>query len=214
MTPLLLPGLREETVILCPGAILLRGFALAQSADLLAILPSLTAQSPFRQMATKGGHLMSVAMTNCGALGWVSDRKGYRYAACDPAHGRPWPALPDLFRDLAQGAADEAGFPGFSPDVCLINRYEPGTRLALHQDLDERDFTAPIVSVSLGAPAIFLFGGRERSEKPRRLPLFHGDVVVWGGPARLNFHGIAPLKPDQSTILGPQRINLTFRKAE
>lgn len=213
MNPLLLPELREENVVLCPGAALLRGFALTHSQDLVAILPALTAQSPFRQMMTKGGHLMSVAMTNCGELGWVSDRKGYRYATSDPAHGRPWPAIPGVFRDLAQEAANEAGFSGFSPDVCLINRYEPGTRLALHQDLDERDFAAPIVSVSLGAPAIFLFGGQARSEKPRRLPLFHGDVVVWGGPARLNFHGIAPLKPDQSTILGSQRINLTFRKA-
>jgi alkylated DNA repair protein (DNA oxidative demethylase) len=199
---------------LAPGALLLGGFALPEAHGLLAQLPPLVAQSPFRHMVTKGGHRMSVAMTNCGALGWVSDRTGYRYVAADPVSGRSWPAMPNIFEDLARRAAEVAGFPGFIPDVCLINRYEPGTGLTLHQDRDERDFSAPIVSVSLGAPAIFLFGGPARGDKQRRISLLHGDVVVWGGPARLNFHGIAPLKPDQSTVLGPQRLNLTFRKAQ
>lgn len=192
---------------------LLPGHALPVADQLLAALPLLLAAAPFRHMVTKGGYRMSVAMSNCGALGWVSDGAGYRYQPTDPATGQAWPAMPAVFCQLAVDAADAAGFAGFAPDVCLVNRYEPGTRLTLHQDRDERGFDAPIVSVSLGAPAIFLFGGPARSDKPQRVPLLHGDVVVWGGPARLNFHGIAPLKADDSSVLGPQRINLTFRKA-
>ena len=156
---------------------------------------------------------MSVAMTNCGEAGWVTDRSGYRYDAIDPLTGRPWPAMPSAFTDLACAAAATAGFSDFSPDACLVNRYEPGARLSLHQDRNERDFNAPIVSVSLGLPAVFLFGGAQRSARPRRVPLVHGDVVVWGGPARLNFHGVMPLKEGHHPLLGPCRMNLTFRKA-
>jgi alkylated DNA repair protein (DNA oxidative demethylase) len=156
---------------------------------------------------------MSVAMTNCGALGWVSDRKGYRYADLDPESGKPWLPMPESWRQLAYAAAAVGGFAGFEPNACLINRYEPGTKLSLHQDKDERDYTAPVVSVSLGIPAVFLFGGPQRSDKPRRVPLNHGDVVVWGGPARLFYHGVAPLKDEHHPLLGNRRINLTFRKA-
>jgi alkylated DNA repair protein (DNA oxidative demethylase) len=169
--------------------------------------------APLRCMTTPGGYRMSVAMTNCGAAGWISDRTGYRYDAIDPENGNHWPAMPCIFADLAAEAAAAAGFGAFRPDGCLINRYAPGTRLSLHQDKNERDYGAPIVSVSLGLPAVFLFGGSFRRERPRRLPLVHGDVVVWGGPARLRYHGVLPLKDGNHPILGRQRVNLTFRKA-
>lgn len=200
-------------VALSPGAMLLRGFALEAVADLLAALDAITARSPFRHMTTPGGFRMSVAMTNCGQFGWVSDRRGYRYDRLDPESGRSWPEQPSAFLDLAGRAAAAAGFPGFVPDVCLINRYEAGTKLSLHQDKDERDFGQPIVSVSLGLPAIFLWGGAARTDRARRLPLVHGDVVVWGGPSRLFYHGVAPLKPGAHPLLGASRINLTFRRA-
>jgi alkylated DNA repair protein (DNA oxidative demethylase) len=195
------------------GAVLLRGFAKLVEADLIADLRDIVEQAPFRRMVTPGGHQMSVAMTNCGSVGWVTDRSGYRYDANDPEAGRPWPAMPPSFRELAEQAADCAGFGGFSPDACLINRYQPGARMSLHQDKDEHDFGAPIVSVSLGLPAIFLFGGLKRSDKARRFRLEHGDIAVWGGPARLVFHGVAPLADGEHAVLGRQRINLTFRKA-
>jgi alkylated DNA repair protein (DNA oxidative demethylase) len=156
---------------------------------------------------------MSLAMTNCGRLGWISDRRGYRYGELDPETGRPWPPMPAVFERLAQAAAAEAGYEGFVPDACLVNRYEPGTRLSLHQDKDERDYGAPIVSVSLGMPATFLFGGLARGDKAARVPLGHGDVVVWGGPDRLRYHGVLPLEDRPHALLGSRRINLTFRKA-
>jgi alkylated DNA repair protein (DNA oxidative demethylase) len=193
--------------------VLLRGFAKPIEHDLVAALQAITAQAPFRHMFTPGGHQMSVAMTNCGNAGWVSDRNGYRYDGVDPVSGQPWPAMPQVFLDLAERAAAEAGFGKFSPDACLINRYEPGARMSLHQDRDEQDFAAPIVSVSLGIPAIFLFGGLKRADKPRRFRLAHGDIVVWGGPSRLFFHGVAPLADGEHALIGRRRINLTFRKA-
>jgi alkylated DNA repair protein (DNA oxidative demethylase) len=205
------PGPREET--LAEGAVLLRGFAGDVAETLLAAVDAVAAAAPFRHLVTPGGYLMSVAMTNCGAVGWVSDRSGYRYDTHDPTTGEPWPPLPAAFLDLAAGAATRAGFPGFAPDACLINRYEPGTRLSLHQDRDERDTGAPIVSVSLGLPATFLFGGLQRSDPTRKVRVEHGDVAVWGGPARLAFHGIAPLAEGSHARVGRQRINLTFRKA-
>jgi DNA oxidative demethylase len=195
------------------GAMLLRGFARPIERDLIAALRDIAAQAPFRHMVTPGGHQMSVAMTNCGNAGWITDRSGYRYDAIDPESGKPWPAMPSAFRELAGQAAAEAGFDGFSPDACLINRYQAGARMSLHQDKDERDFENPIVSVSLGLPAIFLFGGLKRADKPRRYRLEHGDIVVWGGPSRLFFHGVAPLADGEHMVLGRQRINLTFRKA-
>jgi alkylated DNA repair protein (DNA oxidative demethylase) len=195
------------------GAALLRGFARPIEAGLLAALRDIEADAPFRRMFTPGGHQMSVAMTNCGEAGWVTDRSGYRYDGADPESGKAWPAMPVVFRDLAENAAREAGFAGFAPDACLINRYEPGAKMSLHQDRDEKDFAAPIVSVSLGLPAIFLFGGAKRSDKPQRYRLEHGDVVVWGGPSRLFFHGVAPLADGEHAVLGRQRINLTFRRA-
>lgn len=194
-------------------AYILRGFALPYVPELLPALDSIQQASPFRHMVTPGGYVMSVALTNCGALGWTSDRRGYRYAALDPESGQAWPALPDAFLRLATTAAAEAGFDQFVPDACLINRYVPGTRLSLHQDKNENDFRAPIVSVSLGIPAMFLFGGHERSDKAQRVPLFHGDVAVWGGVDRLRYHGVMPLKEETHPLLGAQRINITFRKA-
>ncbi len=198
---------------IAPGAMLLRGFALDASEALLQAVQQLMVEAPPRHLVTPGGQAMSVAMTNCGACGWVSDRRGYRYTECDPLSGRPWPAMPACFAELAALAAAEAGFKRFSPDACLINRYEPGARMGLHQDRDEEDMAAPIVSVSLGLPAVFLFGGAKRSDRPVRYPLQHGDVVVWGGPSRLAYHGVAPLADGAHALLGRQRINLTFRRA-
>jgi len=195
------------------GAVLLRGFALRFEGELIPALREIVALAPFRHMSTPGGHQMSVAMTNCGEAGWVTDHTGYRYDGTDPESGQKWPAMPDAFRKLAGEAAAEASFGGFAPDACLINRYEPGARMSLHQDRDEQDFGAPIVSVSLGIPAIFLFGGVKRTDKPQKFRLTHGDVVVWGGPSRLFFHGVAPLADGEHALMGRQRINLTFRKA-
>lgn len=196
-----------------PGAMLHHGFAVAVAPALAVELARLLEQAPWRQMVTPSGHRMSVAMTNGGALGWVSDQTGYRYEPLDPLTGRPWPPLPDCFLRLAQDAAAQAGFADFLSDVCLINRYEPDARLSLHQDRDERDLSAPIVSVSLGLPAVFLWGGLKRKDPTRRIPLVHGDVLVWGGPDRLRYHGVLPLKTGQHPLLGEQRINLTFRQA-
>jgi DNA oxidative demethylase len=180
---------------------------------LLAALGAVAAKAPFRHMVTPGGFTMSAAMTNCGAAGWVTDRRGYRYDAHDPNTGRTWPAMPADFHDLARSAATAAGFAGFMPDACLINRYQPGARLTLHQDKNERDFRAPIVSVSLGRPAVFLWGGLSRADRPRRVRLIHGDVVVWGGPARLVYHGVDALKDGKHELTGAIRYNLTFRRA-
>jgi alkylated DNA repair protein (DNA oxidative demethylase) len=195
------------------GAVLLRGFARSIEGDLIADINAIVAQAPFRHMVTPGGHTMSVAMTNCGDAGWVSDRTGYRYDPIDPATAQRWPGMPPVFADLATRAAEKVGFGGFVADACLINRYAPGSRLSLHQDRNERDFDAPIVSVSLGLPATFLFGGSRRADRPLRVPLAHGDVVVWGGPSRLAFHGVAEVNDGLHPLVGRQRINLTFRKA-
>jgi alkylated DNA repair protein (DNA oxidative demethylase) len=197
----------------CEGAALLRGFAVEAGATLVEHIRAAIAQAPLRQMVTPGGKRMSVAMTNCGPLGWISDRAGYRYAPVDPLTGRPWPAMPATFLALAHAAAERAGFDGFVPDACLVNRYEPGTRLSLHQDRDENDYGQPIVSVSLGVGAVFLFGGLKRSDPTLRMRLEHGDVVVWGGPARLRYHGVLPLEDGVHPLTGAQRFNLTFRKA-
>ena len=198
---------------IAPGAVLLRAFASRTAAQLMDDLAHIVEAAPFRHMITPGGFRMSVAMTNCGHAGWVSDRKGYRYDTIDPITGQPWPEMPESFRNLAASAADEAGFQHFATDACLINRYEPGARLTLHQDRNEQDYTAPIVSVSLGLPAVFQFGGNTRKDRPRRMRLESGDVVVWGGEARLAYHGVAALKPGDHPLTGPYRINLTFRKA-
>jgi alkylated DNA repair protein (DNA oxidative demethylase) len=198
---------------LAEGAVLLRGFADAMAAALVAEIDMVGKAAPFRHMIVPGGHRMSVATTSCGAAGWITDRSGYRYESIDPESGRAWPAMPALFARLAGQAATAGGFAGFAPDACLINRYEPGAKMGLHQDRDERDLTAPIVSVSLGLPAVFLFGGLRRRDPARRLRIENGDVVVWGGASRLVFHGIAPLAAGWSPLTGACRINLTFRKA-
>jgi alkylated DNA repair protein (DNA oxidative demethylase) len=195
------------------GAFVLRAFALAQAPALLDAIELVAQAAPLRRMTTARGWRMSVAMTNCGDVGWLSDRSGYRYDAIDPETNRPWPAMPGVFAHLAARAAGAAGFEGFAPDACLVNRYEPGTRLTLHQDRDEQDFASPIVSVSLGVPATFLWGGAGRAVRPRRVRLDHGDVVVWGGLARLNFHGIDKLRAGHHPLTGSARFNLTFRRA-
>ncbi|NYT63496.1 DNA oxidative demethylase AlkB [Alcaligenaceae bacterium] len=194
-------------------ACVLRGFALPYVPELLPEIEHIASAAPLRNMVTAGGHTISVALTNCGALGWTSDRRGYRYAAHDPATGLAWPAMPAVFLRLASLAAAAAGFDNFQPDACLINRYLPGNRLSLHQDKNEKDFREPIVSVSLGIPAMFLFGGHQRSDKTQRIPLFHGDVAVWGGADRMRYHGVMPLKEENHPLLGVRRINMTFRKA-
>ncbi len=199
-------------VQLAPGAVLLRDFAQGLGTELLQAIEAVVIQSPLRHMQTPGGYTMSVATTSCGPLGWVSDPQGYRYAATDPRSGQPWPAMPACFMDLAQRAAAQAGYDNFAPDSCLINQYVPGAKLSLHQDKDEKDLTAPIVSLSLGLPAVFLFGGTQRSDKPQRYRLLHGDVVVWGGPSRLAYHGVSPLADGEQALLGRRRINLTFRR--
>jgi alkylated DNA repair protein (DNA oxidative demethylase) len=202
-----------STERLADGAVLLRGFALNDAPGLLARIERIAEAAPFRHLVTPGGFRMSVAMTNCGQLGWVSDRRGYRYDPADPQTGYPWPGMPAMFRALAERAAAAAGFPGFAPEACLVNRYEPGARLTLHQDRDEGNFHHPIVSVSLGVPATFLFGGLDRKDRPRRVRLEHGDVAVWGGPSRLAFHGVDTLRPGQHPLTGALRYNLTFRRA-
>ena len=208
-----LDALESRQEPLGPGAVVLRGFAASDDRALLAALEDVVARAPFRHMVTPGGFRMSVAMTNCGLLGWVTDRTGYRYDTIDPVSGRHWPSMPDCFLSLATSAAAEAGFRQFVPDACLINSYEPGSRLTLHQDKDEQDYSQPIVSVSLGIPAVFLFGGLKRADKSTRVRLTHGDVVVWGGPARLRYHGVMPLNEGHHPLVGGRRINLTFRKA-
>ncbi|MGN6662467.1 MAG: DNA oxidative demethylase AlkB [Achromobacter mucicolens] len=200
-------------VALGAQSVVLRGFALPAVDALLAGVDDVIAQAPFRHMETPGGYTMSVALTNCGELGWTTDARGYRYSRIDPVSGQPWPAMPRAFRQLAEDAAREAGFADFAPDACLVNRYAPGSRLSLHQDRNERDYGSPIVSVSLGMPAMFLFGGDDRADRAARVPLFHCDVVVWGGVDRLRFHGVMPLKDLPHPRLGSQRINFTIRKA-
>lgn len=202
-----------QKAVMAEGAVLLRGAALPFEDDLLAALDEIITASPFRHMVTPGGHTMSVAMTNCGAAGWVTDRNGYRYDAIDPETGAAWPPMPACFLDLANAAAVEAGYPGFQPDACLINRYEAGARLSLHQDRNERDFADPIVSVSLGLPATFQFGGLKRTDPVKKYALKDGDVAVWGGPSRLCYHGVPALKDGFHARLGRMRINLTFRRA-
>lgn len=194
-------------------AFVLRGLALPYVDRLLPALETILQQAPFRHMVTLGGFRMSVGLSNCGALGWTSDRRGYRYTPIDPDSGLHWPVMPAVFMQLAVEAAAEAGFADFAPDACLINCYAPGTRLSLHQDRNERDLAAPVVSVSLGIAAMFQFGGNERTDPKQRVPLFHGDVVVWGGEDRLRYHAILPLKPAHHPATGANRINMTFRKA-
>ncbi len=198
---------------LCPDAVVLRGFALAGEVDILSALEDVFSAAPLRHLVTPGGFRMSVAMSNCGTYGWVSDRTGYRYDTLDPDSGKQWPPMPALFSALASDAAAQAGFSDFKPDACLINRYAVGARMSLHQDKDEQDFSQPIVSVSLGIPAVFLFGGMQREDKASRVKLVHGDAVVWGGTARLRYHGILPIKAEHHPLTGEDRINLTFRKA-
>ncbi|MET0292551.1 MAG: DNA oxidative demethylase AlkB [Steroidobacteraceae bacterium] len=205
------PGQR---IPLGPGAVLLPGFALPWETAVKDALEDITASSPFRHMQTSRGLELSVAMTSCGQRGWITDRRGYRYVEIDPETGRPWPAMPESWRELARAAAAAGGYENFEPDACLVNAYVPGARMGLHQDRDEADLRQPVVSISFGLEAKFLFGGLARSDRAARLPLRHGDVVVWGGPSRLAFHGVAPLKDGAPTRFGQRRINLTFRRAK
>lgn len=206
------PAINPKRIEIATDAVILRGYATAIAADLIKTLNSILAIAPLRQMQTPNGYMMSVRTTSCGRFGWVSDHRGYRYERHDPHTGQPWPSLAPSFLELAQNAAQAAGFDNFIPDSCLINSYQAGTKLSLHQDKNERDFSAPIVSVSLGLPTLFLFGGDVRSQKPQRYRLEHGDVAVWGGASRMAFHGIEPLVDGNHPLTGKRRINLTFRK--
>jgi len=206
------PNPEAAQLPIAPGAVLLRGFALDDATSLLQAIEAVLTQAPRRHMVTPGGFTMSVAMSNCGALGWVSDPTGYRYAARDPLSGQPWPEIPACCLHLAQRAAALAGYAHFQPDACLINQYVPGAKFSLHQDKDEQDLAAPIVSLSLGLPAVFLFGTPSRKDRTQRYRLVHGDVVVWGGASRLAYHGVAPLSEGEHALLGRRRINLTFRR--
>ncbi|QNP49906.1 DNA oxidative demethylase AlkB [Diaphorobacter aerolatus] len=195
-------------------AVLLKGLALADADAMMRDIETITQCAPFRHMVTPGGRAMSVATSSCGDLGWVSDLRGYRYAPTDPESGQPWPAIPERWLRLAMRARELAGFASAGdPDACLINRYAPGARLSLHQDRDERDFGAPIVSVSLGLPAVFLWGGDKRSDPYRTIPLEHGDVLIWGGVDRLRFHGVRPVAQGGSQQAPGFRYNITMRKA-
>ncbi|MET0126491.1 MAG: DNA oxidative demethylase AlkB [Pseudomonas caspiana] len=197
-----------------PCSWVLRSFALDEVERLLPALEDVLAKAPFRHMMTPGGFTMSAALSSCGSFGWMTDRTGYRYTPTDPQTGLPWPPIPQAFMELAQRAAQICGFTGFNPDACLINQYIPGAKMSLHQDKDEKHYGWPVVSVSLGLPAIFLFGGHQRSDKTQRISLLHGDVVVWGGEDRLRFHGVLPIKAGNHPLLGEQRINFTFRRAQ
>lgn len=200
------------SVELGPGAVVLRGFAAHLERELLEAITRIAAAAPFRHLMTPGGYRMSVAMTNCGQCGWVSDETGYRYTPEDPLSARQWPPMPPAFLALAEAAAAQAGFTSYRPDACLINRYVPGARLSPHRDRDERDAHAPIVSVSLGVSATFLWGGLRRQDRARRIPLYSGDVVVWGGESRFVYHGIAAITDQSHPLTRNARFNLTFRK--
>jgi len=201
------------TEAITEDAIVLRQFLVSRTDELLLAIKTIEAAAPFRQMQTPGGYTMSAALTGCGDYGWISDRRGYRYSAINPYTGKPWPVMPKIMKEVAQLCALEAGYKHYNPDACLINRYSPGSKMSLHQDKDEKDFDAPIVSVSLGVPATFLFGGFERSDKTIKVPVAHGDVVVWGGKSRLCFHGISPIKQAYHSFWEEMRINITFRVA-
>ena len=198
---------------IAPGAVLLRGLGRANDVQLLAAVESVIAELPLRHLQTPGGHTMSIQTTRCGSMGWVSEPGGYRYAPRNPGTRQPWPAMPACFMELAESAAAQAGYADFVPNACLINQYAPGAKLSLHQDKDERDLRAPIVPLSLGLPAVFLFGTPNRKDRAQRHRLVHGDVVVWGGPSRLAYHGVMPLADGEHGLLGRRRINLTFRRA-
>ena len=212
MQPELFPA-DDAPLALPTGVCLLRGFAFPVLPRLFTAIDDVITQAPLRNMRTPGGYRMSVAMTNCGDYGWTSSPSGYAYLRRDPQTDRPWPAIPLAFMSLALDAAEQAGYPFFTPDACLINRYHPGTRLSLHQDRDEVDFEHPIVSVSLGLPAVFQLGGLKRRDPVQRIDMRHGDILVWGGPSRLAYHGVQPIKDGVHTVLGAQRINLTFRRS-
>lgn len=203
----------REAAVLSPGAFLFPGLALPRAGEFKKTVERAVGAAPFRRVVTPGGRPLSVRISNMGGWGWVSDRRGYRYEPLDPGTGRPWPSIPPVLSDFAGAAAERAGFPGSVPDACLINLYAPGAKMAPHVDRDEKDFSQPIVSVSLGLPAVFLWGGPNRSDRVRRVPLEDGDAVVWGGPARLFYHGVAPVQAGRHPLWGERRVNLTFRKA-
>ena len=213
----------EQQVHIAEGAMLLRQFvqqnknALLDETTVLADLNCILENSPLRKMTTASGFTMSVAMTNCGKLGWVSGSNGYMYSSIDPETAQPWPAMPPALLEAATRIARQAGYPGFLPDACLINRYLAGAQMGLHQDRDEKDFSQPIVSLSIGLSARFIIGGLDsaagRNAHTQSVVLKHGDAIVFGAAARLMFHGVLSLKPGHHPLVGNSRINLTFRVA-
>ncbi len=204
---------QASTEVIDNDAIILKGFVRAKANQLVKDAELISQQSPFRTMTTPGGGKMSVAITNCGHCGWLSDEHGYRYQQIDPVTHRSWPEMPQSFLKICAAATKAASFAEFMPDACLLNKYQADAKMGLHNDNDEHDLTAPIVSVSLGLDAVFLFGGKTRQSPTRKYLLSHGDVVVFGGQSRLNFHGISLIKPTYiSDDLTDHRLNLTFRK--
>lgn len=201
----------QDPLPIAEGAVLLRGWAAVNDAQWLAAVRQVLAQQPFQAAYTASGLPMSVRTSNCGSWGWAASRSGYGYTRSDPDSGRPWPEMPIFLKLQAQALASAAGYLAFDPDVCLINSYELGAKMGLHHDADEKDKAAPIVSVSLGLPCTFVWGGLQRSDPVRSFALEHGDVLVWGGASRMVFHGVRPLRAGQHHLLGAQRWNLTFR---
>jgi len=191
-----------------PGAVLMRSLALPQDNEFFTAAEAIIAARPLHHTTTPSGLPMGVMVTDCG------DSRAFanRWDTANPERMRLWPPMPPLLRDFAIRCAVRSGFPQFRPDACHINRYQAGTKLGLHQDRHECDWTQPIVSLSFGLECIFLLGGLQRTDKPRRILLEHGDVIVWGGPSRMRFHGVQPLKPGHHPLTGPYRYNLTFRK--
>lgn len=191
-------------------------FVLANFVDtnpLMVQVERITKVSPFRKMMTPNGHYTGVALTNCGDFGWTSDRNEYRYSSSDPLNNQPWLAIPESFKALAKNAAHVAGFKDFEPDACLINQYLIGTKLGSHQDKNEKDFSQPIVSVSIGLSAVFQIFGNQRAGQAINYRLYDGDVVVWGNSARLCYHGVRTLSAAELDPTCQQRINITFRKS-
>lgn len=204
----------QTTVLLAEGAMVLRRFATPVVVALMEGVEAVVAQSPLRRLIVPNGRPMRIEMTNCGLVGWVNIDGRYRYSRVDPLTGRSWPGMPATFRRIAGAAASAAGYPDFQPAVCIINRYAVGADLQMHQDRDDTQDRQPVVSVSLGLPAIFHFGGQGRGEKPLTIPLDDGDVVVWGGASRMHRHGVAPVAPGVHPRTGAYRYNLTFRTAK
>ncbi len=207
------PDFDALSIQISPDAVLFKAALKPVASSLLEEIRTISGANPFRQRKTPGGQLMSAAMTNCGAWGWVTDADGYRYSDIEPETGRTWLPIPAVWIQWVNLFCQRAGLGTFNPDACLINRYAPGAGMGLHQDKDEKDLAIPIVSFSLGAPVLFRWGGLNRQEPVSEFLLEHGDVLVWGGADRMRFHGVKKLRRYQHPLTGHYRYNLTFRQS-